>query len=277
MEKLTYEIEYTYTEYWVPPRCRKPRPGDFKDVTTLEITSLTGEEAPVVALWRSHERIFVRNGGTEVVELEIRWHDGMFLINNDVDGMEFRYFKYRTAKTANQLAERVRLEHVGNSCAGCNGPKEKNLKEIHEVSKQAVVIDGEVWRVIPEPLWTRSLGRYFSIGIAESIPWYKMADCFNVNTDPKTLWDDEQQCDLHVDIDDDFEVLVPEVFVRDPRRVMEDKLKTNEEERIKLMGLLLGALGNVHDDYECIELQTEGGSKLNVRLGFNFRDDEVEA
>lgn len=51
---MKYEVEITYTEDWIPPRCRKPRPREVTDAITVEIAEATMADLELVGKTVTH-------------------------------------------------------------------------------------------------------------------------------------------------------------------------------------------------------------------------------
>lgn len=57
---MHYEVEITYTEDWIPPRCRKPRPHEVTDTITVEVAEASMADLELVG--KTVTQVFPANG-----------------------------------------------------------------------------------------------------------------------------------------------------------------------------------------------------------------------
>ncbi len=137
---MEFKVEYKYTKDWIPPRCRKPRPGTFEGEITVSVDEVTSEEAPVVALV-NEQRYCGNDPRNEVIE--IRSHDGKFYVL----AKDSYVGPCRTAcESVERLGEILRGDDYLHYLS-----ERKVIASIRDEASHWLIVDGEVWYECGEP------------------------------------------------------------------------------------------------------------------------------
>jgi len=262
---MLFTFNYKYTENWIPPRCRKPRPGKFDGEMTVEVKEIDDRDAPVAAIWRHCDW---RTDKQWEDVIEIRVHDGEFYIPSG-EYHELYVGDARHFMNVNTIVDTfVKLMNEYSSM-------QRNIEHANEIAESIAIIDGKVYWKIPEPVWEISYGSCFTMFASAEIPGkigvdtgYDLYHCHNIKTDLDKLRviHDDIVCDF--DPRDFFELLMPEVFTRNPQAVLAEKERFERDERKRLIKLLIEELERDDDNvyYKC----STDDSVIEAQISFDY-------
>ena len=161
---MKIEVNYTYTKDWIPPRCRKPRPGRFDGTTTVEVREVAASEAPWACVVHGHRRYF-----EEYPINAIRHHDGRFYERAMVDihmkrthwdtdsyGNRYWWCDYDTERITQRRGMTVDelVEEVGyQDCYTEHRSEREVLEHFNDKANCYLIVNGEVWREVGEPMY----------------------------------------------------------------------------------------------------------------------------
>lgn len=167
---MDINVKFQYTKDWIPPRCRKPRPGLFDGEVTVKVKEVKATEAPwaciVYASRRYHDEYPVN---------PIRWHDGNFYqramkdmwVNRDhvmVDsyGKHVIWADYDDDMCYQRRGMRVdELVRMIRRMSEERYSEEENKHWIGWKADRYLIVNGEVWEKVGEP---RYLVQTFGLG-----------------------------------------------------------------------------------------------------------------
>jgi len=265
---MLFTFNYKYTENWIPPRCRKPRPGKFDGEMTVEVKEIDDSDAPVAAIWRHCDW---RTDKQWEDVIEIRVHDGEFYIPSG--GYHELYVGILDVRPS------MNVDTVVDTFAGLMNEyssMQRNIERANELSESIAIIDGKMYWKIPEPVWNVSYGSCYTMYASAEIPdkigvgtGYDLHRYHNIRTDLDKLRviHDDIVCDFNPH--DFFEFLMPEVFTRDPQAVLAEKERFERDERKRLIKLLLKELER-DDDHGYYECGTDD-SVIKARINFDYK------
>ncbi len=161
---MRFEVNYKYTKDWIPPRCRKPRPGTFNDTITVEIKEVAASEAPWACVIHGHRRYF-----DEYPYNPIRYYGGKFYERAMTDmyidrkhyatdsyGNRYWWCDYETERicqrrgmTIDDMVMDVRWIHGWID----HRDKPEVVSEIEGQASKYLIVNGEVWHEIGEPMY----------------------------------------------------------------------------------------------------------------------------
>ena len=265
-KNMLFTFNYKYTENWIPPRCRKPRPGKFDGEMTVEVKEIDDSDAPVAAIWRRRER---RTNERWEDVIEIRVHDGEFYIPS---GEYHELYVWNASYFMNVDTIADTFVELMNEYSSM----QRNIERANELSESIAIIGGKMYWKIPEPVWEISYGSCFTMFAYAKIPrkigvdtGYDLHRCYNIKTDLDKLRviHDDIVCDFNPH--DFFEFLMPEAFTRDPQAVLAEKERFERDERKRLIKLLLEKLERDDDNgyYEC----GTDDSVIKAQIDFDYK------
>lgn len=262
---MEIKIAFKYTEEWIPPRCRKPRPGTFDGETTVHIDEI--DDAPVAAIWEHYAGAVEKPQHTT----EIRVHDGKFYVlpsgSYNARGIDF----CGVAKSVDEIANEIeRNLYAWHSLMD-------NLNTAHELASNHLIIGGKVWWRVSEPIYL--VGRtldytWVRAEFPDKVSGHDLSKYYNIITP------DCEITDKPLVKYDKFDVLMPEVFKRNPQVVYQEMQEFEMSEREKLIKQLATKI----DEYDVtnprhsnemliVETGTQCGSSASVRISFIHTKD----
>jgi len=168
---MDINVKFQYTKDWIPPRCRKPRPGRFDSEVTVTLKEVKATEAPWACIVYAHRRYYF-----EYPVNPIRFYDGHFyeraMTDMRVDRshmMTDSYGKhvYWADYDDNRPYQRrgMRIDEVIDKISRCHDDyvegisspyfagksEEENASDIKWWADRYLIVNGEVWEKVGEP------------------------------------------------------------------------------------------------------------------------------
>lgn len=167
---MKVKVNYKYTKSWIPPRCRKPRPGVFEDSIEVELREVEASDAPWACIVYGSRRY------SDMVPINpLRYHDGNFYERAMVD-VHIYTKKKQTYKRCIGWSNHERVyEHTTNVFTDhVNAYQQrgatvdeviKSIKEswyeyygadanqesVMQKAEQFILVNGEPWKRVGEP------------------------------------------------------------------------------------------------------------------------------
>lgn len=161
---MKFEVKYEYTKDWIPPRCRKPRPGSFSDTLLVTIPEVKASEAPWACVVHAYRRYF-----KELPINALRHHGGKFYeramtdvtidrkhFATDSYGNRYWWCDYETERinqrrgmTIEEMKSYVRWSAGWNHGYG----RDKVVDAIMDCASSYLIVNGEVWHEVGEPMY----------------------------------------------------------------------------------------------------------------------------
>lgn len=142
---MEFTVYYKYTKDWIPPRCRKPRPGLFEGSMTARIAETSEKDAPVAAIVWDHGHNPVTKD-FELHPIDVRWHGGRFWVEAAPVNENFSYMP--NCYTIQDVVSRVSHEGYAYRSSHSVGDVEQ---EIRDFCDEWLIIDGSPWHFVGEP------------------------------------------------------------------------------------------------------------------------------
>lgn len=144
---MKVEVEVSYIEEYVPPRCRKPREREASEAMALEVAEAAGAEAPVAA--RVHLPLWKAGEPERSQRVPVRFHGGRLYLPLFAHGRpEPDSFIGSEPAPIGALAAEVAREA---SWTGARRTRRQARLAASEAAGLFLVVDGEPWRVCGEP------------------------------------------------------------------------------------------------------------------------------
>lgn len=255
---MDVKVNFKYTENWIPPRCRKPRPGKFDGEVTVSVKEI--DDAPIAAIWRRWDWHYDKADWEDVIE--IRVHDGEFYIPSG----RYHDMPYICGiESVDGIHDHI--QHLMNAW----NSKQRNIDTANEAANSVAIINGELYWRIPEPLWSISHNYPYTFVNVELMgdvnvgAYYNIRNLYNISTDIDSLVGEDETCTPH----DSFEILIPDAFTRDPQSARREWTEFKENERRKLVEMLVNELRSEDDPYY-LTCETPDGSTVTARIEFEY-------
>ena len=129
---MKVKVTVKYSEYYIPPRCRKPRQRDCEKDTFITIHEATSQEAPIAFIVHKWDG-----------DVEYRFYKGKCYTKS-------LYKNHHCGKTGLFPPEMIGAYLRGNY-AYWNDDYKKNRKTFTDDASRYLLIDGIVWELAGEP------------------------------------------------------------------------------------------------------------------------------
>ena len=195
---MQFEVNYKYTQNWIPPRCRKPRPGIFDGVITVEVKEVQATEAPWACVVHGRRRYF-----DEYPYNPIRYFNGKFyeramrdihvkkeFLATDSYGNEYKWKSYDDAQKVKYLRVGMSLDDVVASVKSRlyyteHYDESRVTSCIIESADEYLIVNGEAWHEVGEPMYEINT---FGLGHNHGGTAWFVQDCYNSNLSHKAYF-----------------------------------------------------------------------------------------
>lgn len=161
---MRFEVNYKYEKYWIPPRCRKPRPGVFEGTIMVEVPEVSATDAPWACVVHGHRRYF-----DEYPYNALRHYNGRFyeraMTDMHIDrkryakdsyGDRYWWCDYETEHISQRRGMSINemMRDVRQQTSWSMGRDEPDvILDIEECAGRYLIVNGEVWRECGEPMY----------------------------------------------------------------------------------------------------------------------------
>jgi len=165
MKDIKFPADYTFTEPFIPPRCRKPRQREVQGVCTVSVPSISSDEAPVAM---RHQSVWWPK------VIEYRWYQKHLYKRTP-----FRDYRCN-AEGWWPMEELSKHFHAGYSPYYQRGKNEADaIAKCKENAKQFLIIDDDqVWKRVGEPRYVIAT---FGLGYNHASTALMIANAYNSN------------------------------------------------------------------------------------------------
>ena len=157
---MKFTVNYMYTKDWIPPRCRKPRPGTFEDSIEVEVAEIRASDAPwACVVYSGHDVTPMRHYDGKFYKRATRHVDYGFKLSSwDIDsyGKSYVWCKYDSHRTNQVIGMSVEdmVEDVSYKCEWYSHRSAlDNINAIKESAARYIVVNGEPWKECGEPMY----------------------------------------------------------------------------------------------------------------------------